>query len=145
MKKLTVRSHEADAPIILPSGDAYDSQATLIENGELLMTFLMNVDSGAIRKDGKIEIANGTYQIICENHQRLGKCLRVLTQKGSGIIPTIQENPRHKNKKIASGILIHKGGLRTDNSEGCLTIHPKDYDKFMFCWNIGEKGVLIKS
>ena len=143
MKKLTVRSHEADEPIILPSGDAYDSIAILEDEG-ILMIILMNVDSGALRKDGKIEIANGTYQIICENHQRLGKCLRVLTQKGSGILPTIQENPRHKNKKIASGILIHKGGLRTDNSEGCLTIPPNNYDKFISYWNIGEKGVLIK-
>jgi len=143
MKKLTVRSHEADAPIILPSGDAYDSIAILEDEG-ILMIILMNVDSGALRKDGKIEIANGTYQIICENHQRLGKCFRVLTQKGSGILPTIQENPRHKNKKIASGILIHKGGLRTDNSEGCLTIPPNNYDKFISYWNIGEKGVLIK-
>jgi hypothetical protein len=80
MKKLTVRSHEADAPIILPSGDAYDSLAILEDEGILMVT-LMNVDSGILRKDGKIEIANGTYQIICENHQRLGKCLRVLTQK----------------------------------------------------------------
>jgi len=143
MKKLTVRSHEADAPIILPSGDAYDSPA-ILEDKEISMIILMNVDSGALRKDGKIEIANGTYQIVCENHQRLGKCLRVLTQKGSGIIPTIQENPRHKGEKIASGILIHRGGLRTDNSEGCLTIHPKDYDKFISYWNIGEKGILIK-
>ncbi|MBP7654890.1 hypothetical protein KA977_15830 [Candidatus Dependentiae bacterium] len=143
MKKLTVRSHEADAPIILPSGDKYDSQAILEDEGILMIT-LMNVDSGVLRKDGKIEIANGTYQIICENHQRLGKCLRVLTQKGSGIIPTIQENPRHKGEKIASGILIHKGGLRTDNSEGCLTIPPNNYDKFISYWNIGEKGILIK-
>jgi len=143
MKKLTVRSHEADAPIILPSGDAYDSQAILEDEGILMIT-LMNVDSGVLRKDGKIEIANGTYQIICENHQRLGKCLRVLTQKGSGIIPTIQENPRHKGEKKASGILIHKGGLRTDNSEGCLTIPPNNYDKFISYWNIGEKGILIK-
>ena len=55
MKRIVVRSHQAEKPIVLPSGDKYDSQATLIENGELLMTFLMNVDSGAIRKDGKIE------------------------------------------------------------------------------------------
>jgi len=144
MKIIVVRSHQAEKPIVLPSGDAYDSQAILEDEGILTIT-LMNVDSGALRKDGKIEIANGTYQIICENHQRLGKCLRVLTQKGSGILPTIQENPRHKNKKIASGILIHKGGLRTDNSEGCLTIPPNNYDKFISYWNIGEKGVLIKS
>jgi len=144
MKIIVVRSHQAEKPIVLPSGDKYDSQAILEDEGILMIT-LMNVDSGVLRKDGKIEIANGTYQIICENHQRLGKCLRVLTQKGSGILPTIQENPRHKNKKIASGILIHKGGLRTDNSEGCLTIPPNNYDKFISYWNIGEKGVLIKS
>ncbi|NMC60141.1 MAG: hypothetical protein GYA51_12295 [Candidatus Methanofastidiosa archaeon] len=143
MKRIVVRSHQAEKPIVLPSGDAYDSLA-ILEDEKISMIILMNVDSGVLRKDGKIEIANGTYQIICENHQRLGKCLRVLTQKGSGILPTIQENPRHKNKKIASGILIHKGGLRTDNSEGCLTIPPNNYDKFISHWDIGEKGVLIK-
>ncbi len=143
MKKLTVRSHEADAPIILPSGDAYDSQATLIENGELLMTFLMNVDSGAIRKDGKIEIQNGIYQVKCENHKRLGKVLRI-TQNGSGILPTIQPNTRHKGKKIAEGILVHKGGRNSDNSAGCLTIPPDDYDRFISFFNFGEKGVLEK-
>ena len=143
MKKLTVRSHEADAPIILPSGDKYDSQATLIENGELLMTFLMNVDSGAIRKDGKIEILNGVYQIRCESHKRLGKVLRV-TLNGSGILPTIQPNTRHKGKKIAEGILIHKGGRNSDNSAGCLTMPPDNYDRFISFWDFGETGILEK-
>ena len=143
MKKLTVRSHKAENPIGLPSGDKYDSQATLIENGELLMTFLMNVDSGAIRKDGKIEILNGVYQVRCEMHKRLGKVLRV-TQNGSGILPTIQPNQRHKGKKIAEGILIHKGGRNSDNSAGCLTIPPDDYDRFISFFNFGETGVLEK-
>ena len=143
MKRIVVGSHKAEKPISLPSGDSYDSQATLIENGELLMTFLMNVDSGAIRKDGKIEIKNGVYQVRCEMHKRLGKVLRV-TQNGSGILPTIQPNQRHKGKKIAEGILIHRGGRNSDNSAGCLTIHPDDYDRFISFFNFGETGVLEK-
>ena len=142
MKKLTVRSHEADAPIILPSGDAYDSQAILEDEGILMIT-LMNVDSGVLRKDGKIEIQNGIYQVKCENHKRLGKVLRI-TQNGSGILPTIQQNTRHKGKKIAEGILVHKGGRNSDNSAGCLTIPPDDYDRFISFFNFGEKGVLEK-
>lgn len=142
MKKLTVRSHEADAPIILPSGDAYDSQAILEDEGILMIT-LMNVDSGVLRKDGKIEIQNGIYQVKCENHKRLGKVLRI-TQNGSGILPTIQPNTRHKGKKIAEGILVHKGGRNSDNSAGCLTIPPDDYDRFISFFNFGETGVLEK-
>ncbi len=145
MKKITVFSHKAENPIVLESGDAYDSEATLSIGEKILLKFLMNVDSGVIKKTkGKIEIANGIYKVKCERHSRLGKCLRVFALDGGGVIPTIQPNILHNNQKVAYGILIHAGGRKADNSAGCLTIHPDTYKLFIDLWKIGEEGILEK-
>lgn len=53
------------------------------------------------------------------------------------IIDTIQINPKWGTKK-AKFINIHMGGDSWDWSEGCITIHKNDYDKFIELFEINE-------
>ena len=48
-------------------------------------------------------------------------------------LSTINKNNQHAMKKIAAGINIHDGRRSRDyrDSEGCLTIHPDDWDQFI--------------
>jgi hypothetical protein len=67
-------------------------------------------------------------------------------------VATINENKQHSMKKIAAGINIHDGRRSKDyrDSEGCLTIHPDDWDRFIHklpnivSWmDEGHKGEVI--
>lgn len=75
-----------------------------------------------------------------------------LSQLNGVWIATINENKRHSMKKIAAGINIHDGRRSRDyrDSEGCLTIHPDDWNTFIHnlpdieSWkNKGHSGEVI--
>jgi len=52
-------------------------------------------------------------------------------------LPTININPKWK-KNIAKYINLHMGGDSWDWSEGCITIHKNDYERFIELFEINE-------
>jgi hypothetical protein len=60
-----------------------------------------------------------------------------------GTVPAIAPNPKNDNKPIIIGVWIHKGGTLTTGSQGCLTISPRDWDKFISNFAPGEIGTVV--
>lgn len=81
----------------------------------------------------------------CVDHPKFGKCLLV----GGGLaLPTINPNRNHGGSYIATEIFVHCGGLKSVNkkwrgSRACFTLYFEDYIKFIACFEVGEKGVLV--
>lgn len=132
---------------ILKNKDEYDSQIEVWENGVQLWKGVCNVDS-SVKLEAKIEIQNGVYPAIVGMHKGKYKAILILNQKPKfqdwkklqekeRILPTININPKWK-KNIAKYINLHMGGDSWDWSEGCITIHKNDYERFIELFEINE-------
>lgn len=92
--------------------------------------FVMGLHKGGMSYHGKPyvpRLLGGTHESPYDSSDPSSKA----TFKG-GYIRTLNKNNAQNQEKIADGINIHDGRYTKDykDSEGCLTIHPKDWEKF---------------
>lgn len=162
-KMIIIISHQLTQglqKIKLENGDEYDSEIRIYDyTGQMLYRGVCNVDSSKKYPDRKIEIINIDYLAICFYRKidqkalliycaddKIDKNIKHYWQVPSKCkrLPTKEPNPIHNNENWAENILIHSGGLTWDGSAGCITIHPKDYKKFMSCFIENEKVKVMK-
>ena len=90
-------------------------------------------------------VAPGEYEFECVLHIKFGKSLLI---NSGNEVPTINRNPNHNGKKIATEIFVHKGALGSKNknwrgSRACITIPPDDCAAFFAKFVEGEGGKII--
>ncbi|MDY6972535.1 MAG: hypothetical protein SV775_09425 [Thermodesulfobacteriota bacterium] len=75
-------------------------------------------------------IASGEYEFDVRYSRKFGKALCL---NGGGFTDTVNPNPTKHGQYVANGIWVHKGRSKgpVKGSEGCLTIDPRDWDKFI--------------
>jgi len=137
--------------------DTFDSAALIINSetgAQEYRTEWANTDPYETYKGGRLSI--GTYAYICGNKRDNGK--KVLYVFDSKYFDTIKDskdltikmrtlpseipNPNHDNEPIIDCVLVHGDGLEGGWSQGCMTIHPTDWEAFIARFNIGDKGLL---
>jgi hypothetical protein len=138
--------------------DTFDSLCIVIDNStntEVFNSTLANTTFANGYKGGILK--NGVYGYICDYRQDNGKkvlhicnkdCLPNITHStdltnGNRTLPSLIPNPNHDNQCIISATLVHGDGLEGGYSQGCLTIHPNNWQKFIDKFEIGEKGLLF--
>jgi len=161
-------------PMILKSGDQYDSRFLLYEQKEshdspVFIDAFENCNTDPSLKflDKKTGIMQAgilkekLYAYLCIDSQKLGKCLWLLdteyynkVNNESDIkeeyqtLESIIPNPNQGGKKIIKQVAVHKGGqTEWDWSMACQTIYGPEYQRFIDHFKIGAKGYfdLIRS
>lgn len=54
------------------------------------------------------------------------------------VFPSLIPNPNHNNKKIITQVLIHSDGFEGGYSQGCITIYPQEWNKFISIFLLNE-------
>ena len=78
-------------------------------------------------------VAAGIYSFdVIDTTKWNGSYNRALKINKGYFVPTVNKNPNRSNERKANKIWIHRGRRNGPNrdSEGCLTIHPDDWDTF---------------
>lgn len=81
-------------------------------------------------------IALGTYNAVCIQHEKHGKCLRIADGRE---IPAAMPNINHGMRHVVSGALVHSSDTETwPGSAACLTIKKSEWKAFIALFSIGE-------
>ena len=78
-------------------------------------------------------VAAGIYSFdVIDTTKWNGSYNRALKINKGYFVPTVNKNPNRSNERKANKIWIHRGRRNGPNrdSEGCLTIHPDDWETF---------------
>lgn len=85
-------------------------------------------------------VAPGEYGYDVIAHTKHGMCLRV---NGGGRVATRNWNPVQRDNFML-GCLVHCGQTESwRGSAGCLTLPPEDWQRFMQCFALGQRGKLV--
>ncbi|URA10543.1 hypothetical protein [Thermospira aquatica] len=165
MKKIIIYRGDNPQPFVLANGDIYDSTLVLsevetdifnkTEEKTLFYTGYVNTDHTTGYRGGIL--AEGEYLGICGVRQNKRKEKAIwLYNKRYGIVdqkeflpdeafilPSLVPNPNHNGKKIIQYVLIHRGGLSWDFSQGCITIMGGNFDEFIKYFKVGECALVI--
>ncbi len=120
------------------------SGANMYESRVTLSGYLSGSFSGSIYPDDmnvKGRVKDGTYDLSLTMHRKngipkqsdlivktQGDLRPALTLKNGGTVPVQSDNP---SKTTSSGINVHNGFNNNRGSDGCLTLKPTDWSRFI--------------
>lgn len=138
-------------PRTAENGDRYDSTLGIYDEHGLVREFeWVNTDySGRFKYIGGI-LKEGVYDFVAGifkgKYLALKLCRNWSGQKWTELsrsqctFDSITKNRNHGGSKIITDVWIHRGGLMTDGSMGCITLHPEIWDKFAGYFALNEHG-----
>lgn len=113
----------------------------------------VNISSGSIKPDPKQDnckkgcptIESRSYDFVRDDFPKTLKRADQTRYPALfiGTVPTTASNPNNNNTRSAKGVWIHKGYKDRTCAEGCLTIDPTDWEKFMKNFPKGSTGKVI--
>jgi hypothetical protein len=118
--------------------DLYESKVSV--TGGTSGSFRASIYPDDMSQKGRIK--DGTYDLYLGFHKRAGHVpptaadlvartqnfRAVLVVNNDSSVPVISENP---SKTTSSSIHVHNGFYHSRGSEGCLTLHPDDWEDFI--------------
>ncbi len=156
MKIIKVFRNGSRKPLTLANRDKYDSAVEVFDSGGTVVfrSEYVNTDPTSGHQGGLL--APGVYFFFIGMHKGkyrapmlftvcdTDRLARIKTPNditySERTLPSIVPNPAHGGRMIMTCINIHKGGKYGDLSEGCITLHPSEWDGFIACFVDGEIG-----